>query len=43
MNHTNWVRNELWELSKTLGFRYTPPEEIEARLKRVRMVMEKKK
>ena len=41
MNHANWVRNELWELSKTLGFRYTPLEEIEARLKRVRMGMEK--
>jgi Xaa-Pro dipeptidase len=41
MNHANWVRNELWELSKTLGFRYTPPEEIEGRLKWVRMSMEK--
>jgi len=41
MNHTNWVRNELWELSKTLGFRYTPLEEIEGRLKRLRTVMEK--
>ena len=41
MDHHDWVRNELWGLSKSLGFRYTPPEEIEARLKRVRMGMEK--
>jgi len=41
MDHHNWVRNELRELSKSLGFRYTPLEEIEARLKRVRTGMEK--
>jgi Xaa-Pro aminopeptidase len=41
MDHHDWVRNELWGLSKSLGFRYTPPEEIEARVKRVRMGMEK--
>jgi Xaa-Pro aminopeptidase len=41
MNHHDWVRNELRELSKSLGFRYTPPEEIEDRMKRVRMGMKK--
>lgn len=41
MNHEDWVRNELRELSKSLGFRYTPLEEIEYRLKRVRKGMEK--
>jgi len=41
MNHDDWVRNELWGLSKSLGFRYTPPEEIEDRLKQVRTAMEK--
>ncbi len=41
MNHNDWVRNELRELSKSLGFRYTPQEEIEDRLKRVRKGMEK--
>jgi methionine aminopeptidase len=41
MNYNDWVRNELRELSKSLGFRYTPPGEIEGRLKRVRTGMEK--
>ena len=41
MNHEDWVRNELRELSKSLGFRYTPLEEIEDRLKQVRTAMEK--
>jgi len=41
MNHHDWVRNELRELSKSLGFRYTPQEEIEGRLKRVRTGMRK--
>jgi len=41
MDHEQWVRRSLKEFSKSLGFRYTPPEEIEARLKRVRMGMEK--
>ncbi len=42
MNHDDWVRQELRELSQSLGFRYTPPEEIENRLTRVRAGMEKK-
>jgi Xaa-Pro dipeptidase len=41
MNHEEWVRGSFKELSKSLGFRYTPSEEIEARLKRVRVGMEK--
>ena len=41
MNHEEWVRGSLKEFSKSLGFLYTPPEEIEDRLKRVRMGMEK--
>jgi len=41
MDHHDWVRNELRKLSKSLGFRYTPLEEIEDRLKRVRKGMEK--
>ena len=41
MNHDDWVRNELRELSKSLGFRYTPLEEIENRLTRIRAGMEK--
>jgi Xaa-Pro aminopeptidase len=42
MNHDDWVRQEFRELSLSLGFRYTPREEIENRLTRIRMVMEKK-
>ncbi len=41
MNHEDWVRQELSELSKSLGFRYTSLEEIESRLMRVRTSMEK--
>jgi Xaa-Pro aminopeptidase len=41
MNHDDWVRQELRELSKSLGFRYTPLEEIENRLTRIRAGMEK--
>jgi Xaa-Pro dipeptidase len=41
MNHKDWVRQELWKLSKSLGFRYTSLEEIESRLIRVRTSMEK--
>ena len=41
MNHEDWVRQELRELSKSLGFRYTSLEEIESRLIRVRTSMEK--
>ncbi len=42
MNHSEWVRSELKELGKSLGFRYTPFEEIEGRLQRLRIGMEKK-
>ena len=41
MNHDEWVRQELRELSKSLGFRYTPPQEIENRLTRIRTGMKK--
>jgi Xaa-Pro aminopeptidase len=41
MNHEEWVRQEFRELSKSLGFRYTPLEEIENRLIRVRTCMKK--
>jgi Xaa-Pro aminopeptidase len=41
MVHEDWVRQELWKLSKSLGFRYAPPEEIESRFKRVRGGMER--
>ncbi len=35
MRHDEWVRTELEEWSRSLGFRYTPREEIELRLGRV--------
>ncbi len=41
MNYEDWVRAELEEWSKSLGFRYTPKEEIELRLGRVRQGMER--
>jgi Xaa-Pro dipeptidase len=41
MNHENWVRQELSNLSKSLGFRFISLEEIESRLMRVRTGMEK--
>ena len=41
MNYENWVRKKLRELSKSLGFQYTPHEEIENRLFRIRTGMEK--
>ena len=41
VNHKDWVRGELEELSKSLGFRYTPREELEDRLTRLRKGMEK--
>jgi Xaa-Pro aminopeptidase len=46
VNHDNelykeWVRGELEELSKSLGFRYIPGEEIENRLTRLRRGMER--
>ena len=41
MRYEDWVRGELEELSQTLGFRYTPREETENRLTRLRKSMEK--
>lgn len=40
MKHKDWVLGELEELSTSLGFRYTPREEIENRLARLRKGME---
>jgi len=39
LKHEYWVRTELEKRSKVLGFRYTPREEIELRLERVRRSM----
>ncbi len=39
MNHEDWIRQELLKLSKSLGFRYTPLNEIESRLDRVKTRM----
>ena len=41
MRYEDWVRGELEELSKSLGFRYTPREEIDNRLVRLRKGMER--
>ena len=41
MNYENWVRRELEELSKSLGFRYTPRDEVHDRLLRLRKGLEK--
>jgi len=41
MSHADWVRKELRELTISLGFIYTPMEEIERRLARVKARMEK--
>jgi len=41
MRYEDWVRGELEELSKSLGFRYTPREELEDRLTRLRKGMER--
>ncbi|HMK52509.1 MAG TPA: Xaa-Pro peptidase family protein [Thermodesulfobacteriota bacterium] len=41
MDHADWVRKELRKLSESLGFRFTPAEEIEKRLIRVRNGMKK--
>ena len=41
MDHSDWVRKELRGLSSSLGFIYTPMEEIERRLARVKAGMEK--
>lgn len=41
MEYEDWVRGELEELSKSLGFRYIPQEELADRLARLRKGMEK--
>jgi len=41
MRYEDWVREELKGLSKSLGFQYTPREELEDRLTRLRKGMEK--
>ena len=41
MTYKDWVRQELRELSRTLSFQYTSDEEIENRLTRIRIRMEK--
>ena len=40
MTYEDWVRKELRELSKSLGFHYTPHVEIKNRLARIRTRME---
>jgi len=40
MSYEDWVRGDLEELSKSLGFRYTPWEELEDRLTRLRKGVE---
>jgi Xaa-Pro aminopeptidase len=40
MNHQDWVQQEFRKLGKSLGFRYTPLEEIESRLNRVKAGMQ---
>lgn len=39
MDHKDWVRLELRKLGRSLGFRYTPPQEIEGRLAKIRTAM----
>lgn len=41
MNHEDWVRQEFRKLSRSLGFRYTPLDEMKSRLDRVKTRMEK--
>ena len=41
MNHGDWVKKEFRKLSRSLGFRYIPDQEIENRLNRVRDGMKK--
>jgi Xaa-Pro dipeptidase len=41
MHHHDWVRQELRELSNSLGFRYTPPQEVDNRLTKIKAGMEK--
>src|SRR4030042_5756991 len=42
MNHSEWIQNEFRKMSEGLGFLFTPREEIENRLARVRASMRKK-
>jgi Xaa-Pro dipeptidase len=39
MDYSEWVRDELVRVSKELGFQYTPREEIDDRLSRLRKVV----
>ena len=39
MDYGNWVRGELAGLSKSLGFRYTPQEDLEGRLNKLKVGM----
>ncbi len=39
MDYGNWVRGELAGLSKSLGFRYTPQEDLEGRLNKLKIGM----
>jgi Xaa-Pro aminopeptidase len=41
MDHTDWVRSQLKPLTESLGFIYTPREELEDRLSRLRGHMER--
>lgn len=41
VNYEHWVHEELETLSKSLGFRYTPLDELENRLARLRKAMDK--
>ncbi|MGD9319693.1 MAG: aminopeptidase P family N-terminal domain-containing protein, partial [Desulfobacteraceae bacterium] len=40
MDHTDWVRRELKPLTESLGFRYTPRDELKDRLSRLRENMQ---
>lgn len=42
MDYEDWVKDELEGLCVTMGFRYVPREELEARLARLRAAMEKR-
>jgi len=41
MNYDEWVRSELKPMGQSLGFKFTPAEEIENRLAKVRVEMKK--
>jgi Xaa-Pro aminopeptidase len=42
MDHSDWIRSEFRKMSQDLGFLFTPREEIDNRLARVRASMRKK-